>query len=92
MLSDEAFNFLKQYVFVERDLDLDKVSEYFLLACIHVYDGIKEEDSLDDNVRFTFPKYSVSAAKIQLKDKQEKYTHCIMHYLSAIETASYSVF
>ena len=90
VLSDEAFNFLNQYVFVERDLDLDKVSEYFLLACIHVYDGIKEEDSLDDNVRFTFPKYSVSAAKIQLKDKQEKYTHCIMHYLSAIETASYS--
>lgn len=89
LISEEAFRFLDKTIFVERDLHLSHLEEYFLLGCIHVQDGMKEQECFDDNVTRTSPMLSYGLTRIGLKDKQEKYTHCVMHYLSAIETASY---
>lgn len=88
-LSKEAFQFLNQYIFVERDFNLSEECKYFLLGCIHVYDRLVEELFLSDIVKYSLPNYSLSVFKNQVKDKQEKYSHSVMHYLSAIETASY---
>lgn len=89
LISEEAFRFLDKTIFVERDLHLSHLEEYFLLGCIHIQDGMKEQACFDDNVTRTSPMLSYGLTRIELKDKQEKYTHCVMHYLSAIETASY---
>lgn len=89
LLSEEGFHFLNQYVFVERDLCLTHLVKYFLLGCIHVQDGMKEQEDFDDVVKATFPNLTYAAMRKQVKNRQEKYTHCIMHYLSAIETASF---
>lgn len=50
---------------------------------------MKEQETFDDIVKMSFPKQTFGVMNGRLKDKQEKYTHCVMHYLSAIETASY---
>ena len=89
LLSEEGFHFLNQYVFVERDLCLTHLVKYFLLGCIHVQDGMKEQENFDDVVKATFPNLTYAVMRKQVKNRQEKYTHCIMHYLSAIETASF---
>lgn len=89
LLSEEGFQFLDQYVFVERDLCMTHLVKYFLLGCIHVQDGMKEQEDFDDVVKATFPFLTYAAMRKQVKNRQEKYTHCIMHYLSAIETASF---
>lgn len=89
LLSEEGFHFLDQHLFVERDLCLTHLILYFLLGCIHVQDGMKEQEDFDDVVKATFPTLTYAAMRKQVKNKQEKYTHCIMHYLSAIETASF---
>lgn len=89
LLSEEAFQFLDRYIFVERDLHLSHLEKYFLLGCIHVQDAMKDQESFDDVVKVTFPKLSYGIVKTQIKNAQEKYTHCVMHYLSAIETASF---
>ena len=89
LLSEEGFQFLDQYVFVERDLCMTHFVKYFLLGCIHVQDGMKEQEDFDDVVKATFPIFTYAAMRKQVKNRQEKYTHCIMHYLSAIETASF---
>lgn len=89
LLSEEGFRFLDQFIFVERDLCLTHLIKYFLLGCIHVQDGMKEQEDFDDVVKVTFPTLTYAAMRKQVKNRQEKYTHCIMHYLSAIETASF---
>lgn len=89
LLSKEGFQFLDQFIFVERDLCLTHLVKYFLLGCIHVQDGMKEQEGFDDIVKATFPTLTYVAMRKQVKNRQEKYTHCIMHYLSAIETASF---
>lgn len=89
LLSEEGFDFLNQYVFVERDLCLSHLVKYFLLGCIHVQDGMREQEDFDDAVKATFQTLTYAAMRKQVKNKQEKYTHCIMHYLSAVETASF---
>lgn len=89
LLSEEGIQFLDQFIFVERDLRLTHLAKYFLLGCIHVQDGMKEQEDFEDIVKATFPTLTYAAMKKQVKNRQEKYTHCIMHYLSAIETASF---
>lgn len=89
LLSEDGFKFLNQYVFVERDLHLSQLVKYFLLGCIHVQDGMTEQESFDDIVKMSFSNLSYAIKRTQIKNRQEKYTHCIMHYLSAIETASF---
>lgn len=89
LISEEAFKFLDKIIFVERDLHLSHLEKYFLLGCIHVQNGMKEQETFDDIVKMSFPKQTFGVMNGRLKDKQEKYTHCVMHYLSAIETASY---
>lgn len=89
LISEEAFRFLDKIIFVERDMHLSHLEKYFLLGCIHVQNGMKEQETFDDIVKMTFPKQTFGVMNGRLKDKQEKYTHCVMHYLSAIETASY---
>lgn len=89
LLSKEGFQFLDQFIFVERDLCLTHLVKYFLLGCIHVQDGMKEQEDFDDVVKVTFPTLTYAAIRKQVKNRQEKYTHCIIHYLSAIETASF---
>lgn len=89
LLSEEASHFLDEYIFVERDLHFSQLVKYFLLGCIHVQDALKEQEAFDDAVSISLPTLSYGAMRKQVKNKQEKYTHCIMHYLSAIETASF---
>ena len=89
LLSEEGSRFLDEYVFVERDLHFSHLVKYFLLGCIHVQDGMKEQEAFDDAVSISLPTHTYGAMRKQVKNKQEKYTHCIMHYLSAIETASF---
>ena len=89
VLSKEAFLFLNEYLFVERDLCLDRVAKYFLLGCVHVLDGLTEESYFEDIVKYTLKELSYSVMRRHDKNKQERYTHCIMHFLSAIETASF---
>lgn len=50
---------------------------------------MKEQEAFDDAVSISLPTHTYGAMRKQVKNKQEKYTHCIMHYLSAIETASF---
>lgn len=89
LLSEEGFQFLVQYVFIERDLCMTHLVKYFLLGRIRVQDGMKEQEDFDDVVKATFPFLTYAAMRKQVKNRQEKYTHCIMHYLSAIGTASF---
>lgn len=89
LLSEEGFRFLSQYIFVERELCLTHLVKYYLLGCIHIQDGMKEQEDFDDVVKVTLPTLTYATKRKQVKNRQEKYTHCIMHYLSAIETASF---
>ena len=86
VLSKEAFLFLNEYLFVERDLCLDRVAKYFLLGCVHVLDGLTEVSYFEDIVKYTLKELSYSVMRRHDKNKQERYTHCIMHFLSAIES------
>ena len=76
LLSKEGFQFLDQFIFVERDLCLTHLVKYFLLGCIHVQDGMKEQEDFDDVVKFTFPTLTYAAIRKLVKNRQEKYTHC----------------
>ena len=89
LLSEYGFHFIDENIFVERDLYFSHLVKYFLLGCIHVYDAMKEQETFDDTVKASLPTLTYGVMEVQAKNKQEKYTHCIMHYLSAIETASY---
>lgn len=87
LLSNDGLDFLNRYIFVERDLNLSSDVKYFLLGCIHALDGMKEESLFSDVARMTIGNrlYSIN----NKTRSQEIYAHCVMHYLSSIETASY---
>ena len=74
LLSEEGSRFLDEYVFVERDLHFSHLVKYFLLGCIHVQDGMKEQEAFDDAVSISLPTHTYGAMRKQVKNKQEKYT------------------
>lgn len=73
LLSEEGFRFLNQYIFVKRELRLTHLVKYYLLGCIHIQDGMKEQEDFDDVVKVTLPTLTYATKRKQVKNRQEKY-------------------
>lgn len=88
-LSEYGFKFLDDFVFVERDLIMNRRLKYFILACQHISEGLYHELKLGDKTAYTFPKVSFVLSPNDLRNKQAFITQGVMSYMSAIETASF---
>jgi len=88
-LSEYGFKFLNDYIFIERDLIIDKRLQYFISACQHIHEGLQNELKTGSITAYTFPKMSFALSPKDLRDKQTFITQAVMSYMSAIETASF---
>lgn len=88
MLSENGYNFINEYIFIERELIYDKSIQFFISACRHIYEGLSDELKLGDQVKFTFPQSTIEYSPRDNRDKQTYITKGVMSYLSAIETAT----